>query len=46
MDQGNLTVGHINIGVVVTCLAMGELARVAFDVVLSSGHGRAGQSSI
>ena len=36
MDNGNLASGHINIGVVVMCLVMGELARVAFDVVLSS----------
>ena len=30
MDHGNLAAGHINIGVVVMCLVMGELARVSF----------------
>ena len=34
MDHGNLAAGHINIGVVVMCLVMGELARVSFYVVL------------
>ena len=34
MDQGNLTVGQSNLdGGVVSSLAMGEMARVAFDVV-------------
>ena len=35
MDHGNLAAGYINIGVVVVCLVMGELARVSFYVVLS-----------
>ena len=35
MDHGNLAAGHINIGVVVMCLVMGQLARVSFYVVLS-----------
>ena len=40
MDQGNLTVGQSNVdGVVVSSLAMGELARVVFDVVSSLAMG-------
>ena len=37
MDQGNLTVGQSNLDAgVVSSLAMGEKARVAFDVVVST----------
>ena len=34
MDHGSLAAGYINIGVVIMCLVMGELARVSFYVVL------------
>ena len=43
--SGHGRVGQSSISCFLYSLAMGVLARVAFDVVLS-GHGRVGQSSI